>query len=689
VETRGAHIAELVDVPDSLPPDDHELRPDRLRLVLLIGALAWLSFAVQYAVLGRWITVLLDVGVTVATLAIWFAAGRFRHPRAPAHLALAVSTGGIVAAAMWSGQGDAMALWYVPAMPMIAGFLLGLRATIAWSFVGALAIAFVHLSVGVVVVPPEFVAHGAELALGQVGLVVAIVALALGAEHARRNQARVLAAARDEALGAERARTEFLARVSHELRTPLNAVIGMVGLLTRTPLTAEQERMARVVDHSAATLLSLVNEVLDLSKLEAEQISVDAVSFEPRRLLAQIGGMLETLAGDLELELSADDSVPEWVLSDPSHLQQVLVNLLSNALRFTPSGSVSAELRHRDGWLTCRVRDSGIGIPADQIDGIFEPFHQVSGGVEGGTGLGLSITKRIVEGMGGSIAVESRVGEGSVFSFRVPAPPAQPPKVASAEYELARVPGVGLRVLVAEDNPINREVTGAILERLGHEFVTVEDGAAAVDFVRREAFDVVLMDVHMPVMTGLEAARRIRDEVPEERRPRVVALTASVFDGQRAACREAGMDDFVAKPIDPIRIAQVLGAIPSRAAALDAIGPLEKLRRVCRTPERFAELVGRHIESSRKTIDEIHEAVAREDRATVERLAHGLKSSAAMFGSAELSEAAEQVERGAWSADGSPAEALVSTWERSRDRLLTTLDAPSPDGEAPRTKATP
>lgn len=660
-----------------------ELQPARLRLVLVVGALVWLAFAAQYAVLGRWITVGLDLVVAALTFGILpFIGGRLGATRS-AHLVLAISMVGILLAAMLSGQGEAMALWYVPAMPMVAGFLLGLRAAVAWAVVGALGIVAVHVSAVFVPVTPEFVVRGAEVAAGQVALVLAIVALALGAEKAQQERAVELAKARDDALAAERARTEFLARVSHELRTPLNAVIGMAGLLTRTPLTKEQDRMARVVDHSANTLLSLVNEVLDLSKLQSDHVSVDVVAFEPRRLLAQISGMLQTQAEHLRLELRADESVPEWVLCDPSHLQQVLVNLISNAIRFTPSGRVVAELRHADGWLNAVVADTGVGIPADQLEGIFEPFHQVAGGAEGGTGLGLSITKRLVEGMGGSIAVQSELGEGSTFTFRIPAAPSEPPRVVSSEYDLARVPGIGLRVLVAEDNPINREVTGAILERLGHRFVSVEDGAAAVEAVREDDFDVVLMDVHMPVMTGLEAARVIRDEIPESRRPRIIALTASVFDGQRDACRAAGMDGFVAKPIDPTRIAQVLGAIPSKARISEALSPLDKLRKVCRTPERFEQLVLRHVDSSRKTIDEIAAAAEGDDRATVERLAHGLKSSAAMFGSSELSALAGQLEADAPSDSGltDAIGALLPAWERARDRLNAALDS-SPDAPA-------
>ncbi|MBO6934541.1 MAG: response regulator [Deltaproteobacteria bacterium] len=650
---------------------DHPvLEQVRLRLVLGVGALSWLAFGLQYAWMGRWNTVIIDLSVALVVGLVAWRVRLSTRPVVLGHAALGVSLVGLLLAAMLSGQGDAMALWYVPAMPMIAGYVFGLKAAVLWAAVGALGVVAVHLSALVVRVTPEFVVQGPELAAGQVGLVLAIVALATGAEHARREQARELARARDEALSAERTRTEFLARVSHELRTPLNAVIGMAGLLSRTPLTAEQERMTRVVDHSAGTLLNLVNEVLDLSKIEVDDISMDVVPFEPRRLLVEIAGMLEHQTGAVELHLEATPSVPEWVMSDPGHLQQVLVNLLSNALRFTERGRVHAELSHRDAWLVARVADSGVGIPAGELDSIFEPFHQVSG-TRGGTGLGLSITRRLVEGMGGTITVESRVGEGSVFTFRIPAPSSDAPKVASEEYELARVPGVGLRVLVAEDNPINREVTGAILERLGHRFSMVDDGAAAVEAVHRQDYDVVLMDVHMPGMNGLEAARAIREQIPAARRPRIVALTASVFDGQREACREAGMDSFVAKPIDPVRIAQVLGSVPLKQSGEIELGPLDKLQRVCRTPERFEALVRRHIESSRRTIEEIGQAADGGDHETVERLAHGLKSSAAMFGSEELSEVAREIEEltrvGRDAANGIVS--LMDCWERARARL--------------------
>lgn len=374
-----------------------------------------------------------------------------------------------------------------------------------------------------------------------------------------------LVEARDRAEAAARTKSEFLSNMSHELRTPLTAVIGFAGLLrTSSALADADRRHVERISTASASLLGVINDILDYSKLEAGRVDLDPMPFDPRRMVEGTAAMLEEQAGAKGLSLVADidAAVPAGIMADEGRLRQVLLNFLSNGVKFTSKGEVRVRLHWRDAVLRVEVRDSGIGIPQETLDRLFERFVQADASTTrqfGGTGLGLSISRRLIDLMGGRIGAESTPGEGSTFWFEAPAPEAEP-DVAPAANEALGEAGA-LRVLMADDAPANRELVTMMLTSLGLHVDAVENGAEAVEAARTGGYDVILMDVHMPVMDGLDATRAIRwFDGPAARIP-IVALTANVQPEQVVLCREAGMDAHVAKPIQPAELLRTLVAV--------------------------------------------------------------------------------------------------------------------------------
>jgi signal transduction histidine kinase/ActR/RegA family two-component response regulator len=374
---------------------------------------------------------------------------------------------------------------------------------------------------------------------------------------------RELALAKESADAANRAKTLFLATMSHEIRTPMNSVIGMAHLALQRSVDPLQRDYLAKIGHSGQHLLRLINNVLDMSKIEAGRLELGASRFELARVVDSLRSQIlaEAAAKGLAVVFDIDAALAVPLVGDPLRLEQVLLNYLSNAVKFTESGTivVRAQVVDRDADRGCLVRfevtDTGTGMTAETVSTLFQMFRQADPSTTrryGGTGLGLAISKQLVTLMGGEVGVESTPGQGSLFWFTArfgvtEATPAAPPRPEPAQDAAVRP---GLRILVVEDNPFNQIVTTAMLENVGAIVRLAGDGQEALALLRCEPFDCVLMDVQMPVMDGLEATRRIRAD-PTLAGTRIIAMTANAWDDDRDQCMAAGMDDFVTKPVDP------------------------------------------------------------------------------------------------------------------------------------------
>ena len=406
---------------------------------------------------------------------------------------------------------------------------------------------------------------------GQDGQIIRIVGIAEEITDRKRYETALIHA-REEADAASLAKTRFLANMSHEIRTPMNGVIGMIQLLLGTGLTDEQQSFASVAQDSGRALLAIIDDILDLSKIESGKVVLEKRSFSLRETVEAVARLLriQSAAKKLCVEWSVSPEVPLSVIGDSHRLRQILTNLSSNALKFTEKGGVTlnAALESSGGrTLTVRfsVADTGIGISPDQVARLFSPFVQADASTTrkyGGTGLGLAICKELSGMMGGSIGVESQVGKGSTFWFTAvfdvvpatPPPPAWPVKIQHPD-DRARI-GHRMRILVAEDNAVNRYVALAQLQKLGYQADSVNNGAEAVEAVRQGRYDLVLMDCQMPEMDGFDATRMIRASRPDIP---IVALTANAMTEDRGRCLAAGMNDYLAKPMELECLADVLG----------------------------------------------------------------------------------------------------------------------------------
>ncbi len=422
--------------------------------------------------------------------------------------------------------------------------------------------------------------QGIGLTLFQSLLTLAFVAIAWRQVHAlaRRRQAlESLAADLDQARrGAEAAsaaKSAFLANMSHELRTPFNGLLGMLTLLEASRLDTQQADNLRTARQSAEHLLGLLNDILDISKLESGRLELDPAPTDLHRLLDGMQALMALPAESkgLRLVLQRDPGLPRWVLADEMRLKQILFNLLGNAVKFTDRGEIGLEARLAPDGVALAVRDTGIGIGPDTLSRLFARFVQGDGGIGkryGGTGLGLEISRSLARMMGGDIAVESQPGTGSCFTVTLPLGPCEAPAPAepSAAAGTARGPGAGrvLDVLVVDDQALNRSLMQQLLGRMGHRVRLAEHGALAVDAVRAQPPDLVLMDLHMPVLDGVGATTAIRALPGAAARVRIVALTADAFRDTRDRLLAAGMDAYLTKPLQLHELQQALAACGGR-----------------------------------------------------------------------------------------------------------------------------
>ncbi len=439
----------------------------------------------------------------------------------------------------------------------------------------------------------EIVSRGGRMSILEVsarlihqgGKPVEVEAIGRDVTDRKRVEAELERARRGAEAGA-RMKDQFLANMSHEIRTPLNGVIGLTALLLEGDLKPDQREYLEMVKSSADSLMTLINDILDFSKIEAGKFQLDPIEFVFRDYLSESSRLmhLRAIQKGIELNVEVSEEVPKKLIGDSGRLRQVLMNLLGNAVKFTEHGRVllsvgTERLEPGLAVLHFAVKDTGIGVAPEKQAAIFEAFSQADGSTTrqyGGTGLGLAICSQLVAMMGGRVWVESELGQGSCFHFTarfgLPLAGEEEPATTISEAEpviMPRTSSNGLRILLAEDNLVNQRLVQGVLERHGYSVTMASNGLEVLRVLDSQRFDVVLMDVQMPELDGLETTRRIRHKEAAEGLPRlpIVAMTAHALKGDRERCLEAGMDDYISKPIHTPDLVRMMVATTAKVSA--------------------------------------------------------------------------------------------------------------------------
>jgi signal transduction histidine kinase/CheY-like chemotaxis protein len=795
--------------------------------VVLISVAGWLTFPLAYGSRGYWRITSVDGLAAMGELLVYWAALHLTRRRArvlASHVCLAVALVGIVACARLSGDGVSLSAWYLVALPLGSAYISGWRGALGWTAATALATLYLGAAGQWFPIEREVVLRDWEWTVGQLVMIGVVAGFAISSrrlvekqletirerERLLEERAEELARARDAAVRASEARSRFLANMSHEIRTPLNGVLGMADLLEGTPLSESQRELLSTIRSSGILLLSVVNDILDFSRLEAGGIELEKTVVDLQVCLDDLLDLFGPQAAGRGVDLAGwlEPAVPARVLGDPTRIRQLLANLIGNAVKFTSAGSIQVRVGRQDAHLRVSVRDTGIGIAPEVQAQLFRPFIQADASTTrrfGGSGLGLAICKRLAEAMEGTIRVHSEEGRGSTFEVTLraddadgqPRPPlahagrhvifvepddgsrhaleamaqtlglhsavlpdldaldlavplleraeafvvALPERDALAavtrvyqrwpsipvgrlrsvveregaadarfqavahkpltmrrlvhlldalctsRVQLPTLPETAadlarrrpLRILVAEDNPVNQQVVLLMLRQLGYEPDLASNGQEAVAACAGALYDLVFMDMHMPVMDGLEATRLIRASSAPA--PRIVALTASVLPAERQKFREAGVDGFLAKPLELEALIGVIeqqpfapaGLAPPRSTeVLDPV-PLTRLRELCaEDPARFSHLVETYLKGARDTIVEMRDAITGRDPVRLQMAAHSLRTSAATFGAMRVSALAAELEQGSgsdWSHDAAALDEIEAGHRYYLERL--------------------